>query len=83
MIIIITNMKISETLVSKQKVVRKTLDLFFGFIRLNGGLSRNLYFKFCSYIRGIRRKTLLNRFRKSLVITDQLIMRNILLVPRS
>jgi hypothetical protein len=31
---IITNMKISETLVSKQKVVRKTLDLFFGFIRL-------------------------------------------------
>ncbi len=51
MIIIITNMKISETLVSKQKVVRKTMDLFFGFIRLYKGLSRNLCFKFDGYIR--------------------------------
>jgi hypothetical protein len=68
MIIIITNMKISETLVSKQKVMRKTLDLFFGFIRLYRDLSRNLCFKLGGYIRGIRRKTLLNRFRKSLNI---------------
>jgi hypothetical protein len=42
MIIIITNMKISETLAYKQKVVRKLLDLFFGFIRLYRGLSWNL-----------------------------------------